>query len=495
MSLTALATEILTAAKVIDESLLDHSKESHIWSATTCNSKPNCKASFIKRFSKRSHRVASALKKCLLIRKFRCNPAPDERCLVGTSSTNSSEFTEFCQSEDLERYNQLPQSLDHSRNTLVKKCHQIRTLIEAPEGALTNIYTNWIELVSLQAACHFSIFEAVPLTGHATYAEIAAASGVPEDNVVRCVRICILNGIFTEPFPGQVCHTPRSRVLLTHGPGLHDLIALNFIELAPAAFHYTGVIERFGAAEEPEQSPFALANNNLPIFQVLDRDPIRRIRFGRSMQYLTSAETYDVSHVLVGYDWPNIDTPGARALDVGGGLGQVSAFLAARTNNLHFTVQDLPPVVDDALNNQSTIPTNIRHRLSYLPQSFFVPHPSSSSPYDVVFLRWILHNWSDKYVRQIFRALIPALRKGSRVFIMDYLLDEKCIGVDTTRSMGLRFDMMMFVGFGAKERTATGIRTLIDDVAQEFGGHWCGWNVKTLEASALSFIEVIWDGD
>jgi hypothetical protein len=45
---------------------------------------------------------------------------------------------------------------------------------------------------------------------------------------------------------------------------------------------------------------------------------------------------------------------------------------------------------------------------------FFTPQTVVA---DVYLLRWILHNWSDKYCMRILRALIPALKPGARVVV------------------------------------------------------------------------------
>lgn len=349
--------------------------------------------------------------------------------------------------------------------------------------------------MSLQAICHFRLFDAIPEKGSATYADIATTAGIPEDLAVRFIRMSILNGIFSESTPGRVYHTPSSRWLLTRGPGLSDLIALNCYELAPAGLRYPEAIEKFGDIQEPEHSSFALVNNNLPIFEVLARDEKRRLRFGRSMQYLTSADSYDIRHILNGYDWASVDVPGARALDIGGGMGHISALIAAHTTHLHFTVQDLPPVVEDAIKNRATLGApQILDRISFLPLSFFDSHPPATQVFDVVFLRWILHNWSDKYTRQIFRAMIPALRKGTKVFIVEYVLAERFDGVKAAQHFGLWCDMIMGVGFGAKERTAQNIHDLMDDVAKEFGGCWTDWAVSKPGNSTMSFIQAVWGG-
>lgn len=488
MSLTKIATEILEAAKAIDRELDIKPRISQQYTN---------KPTLTFKFFRKSCCVRQALKSffCKSVRSSHRNSAPHKGKSIDSASRSSGENEEIPELSLFELYSQLPENQNSTRDKLLDKCHQIKALIETPGAALSNIYTNWTELVSLETICHFRLFEAIPPTGSATYSEIAAYARIPLDFATRFIRINILNGIFCEPVPGHVYHTPRSRWLLTRGPGLLDVIELNCRELAPAGLKYPEVIEKYGAAQEPNQSPFALANDNLPFYEVLARDEKRRLRFSRAMQYLTSAECYDVHYILEGYDWAAVDTPGARVLDVGGGLGHISALVAASTKELHFTVQDLPPVVADAVANKPDLAEpHLLDRISFLPLSFFTPHPSSTPAFDVVFLRWITHNWSDKYTCQIFRAMIPALRKGSQVLIIDYLLDDQCIGVNVSQAFSLRIDMMMGVGFGAKERSAREIRELMNEVAQEVGGSWSDWSVTRPKNSLISFIRAVWDG-
>jgi hypothetical protein len=43
---------------------------------------------------------------------------------------------------------------------------------------------------------------------------------------------------------------------------------------------------------------------------------------------------------------------------------------------------------------------------------------------DVYLLRFVLHDWSDKYCVKVLKQLIPALKRGAKVVIQDHLLPE-----------------------------------------------------------------------
>lgn len=44
---------------------------------------------------------------------------------------------------------------------------------------------------------------------------------------------------------------------------------------------------------------------------------------------------------------------------------------------------------------------------------------------NVYFLRWITHDWSDKYALMILRNLIPALKDGARIIVYDRVLSDE----------------------------------------------------------------------
>lgn len=143
-------------------------------------------------------------------------------------------------------------------------------------------------------------------------------------------------------------------------------------------------------------------------------------RFGMGMRYFTRGEGWDLKHLRAGYDWDAIDSPGGVVVDVGGGQGAFSQFLAASTRHLRFIVQDSAAVANSG---EAALPEDLKERIDFMPHDFFTEQPIKGA--DVYFMRWILHNWSNKYCLQILRNLVPALKKGSRVVLYEFLLPDK----------------------------------------------------------------------
>lgn len=71
----------------------------------------------------------------------------------------------------------------------------------------------------LEVSSKFEIFELVPLDGEMSVGDLAEKSSIKEAILLRLVKMAAANYCFTEPRPGYVAHTSRSRALLAQ-PGL-----------------------------------------------------------------------------------------------------------------------------------------------------------------------------------------------------------------------------------------------------------------------------------
>lgn len=132
------------------------------------------------------------------------------------------------------------------------------------------------------------------------------------------------------------------------------------------------------------------------------------------MGALSASEEYDLTYVLDHYDWASLGA--ARVVDIGGSEGHVSIALAKRFPNLTMVVQDMHQVVAHAAGN---LPAGLHGRVSFMAHDMFQPQTVEA---DVYYMRWILHNWSDKYCKAILEALIPSLKKGSRILVQDFYI-------------------------------------------------------------------------
>lgn len=111
-------------------------------------------------------------------------------------------------------------------------------------------------------------------------------------------------------------------------------------------------------------------------------------------------DSYSVEHLLRGYDFSHAKT----IVDVGGSHGQIAIALAKRYPGIQqVIVEDLP---DTIAGLEELVPREFKDRIHGKEHDFLTPQPVKGA--DVYLLRWILHDWSDKYSIQILRSLVPA---------------------------------------------------------------------------------------
>ena len=121
------------------------------------------------------------------------------------------------------------------------------------------------------------------------------------------------------------------------------------------------------------------------------------------MSFFTSGEGYARHHLIDGYDWSIV-----------GGSREDAAFAIARQYpDIHLIMQELDEVVATSKEEPGL-------NVKFIVHDFFKEQPIKGA--DVYLLRWILHNWPDKYCILILNALVPALKKGSRVLIIEFVM-------------------------------------------------------------------------
>lgn len=201
---------------------------------------------------------------------------------------------------------------------------------------------------------------------------------------------------------------------------MRDTVGFLIDDIAPASHKVMKAMEKWPGSGEPNETGFNIEENTSdPFYIQLAKDPERSRRFGAGMRFMTQGDLYDIRHLINGYEWHELDKAGGTVVDVGGGHGGVSRALAGATSQLKFVVQDLPGTVEEG---EKLLPAELKDRITFMAHDFLTPQPIRDA--DVYFFRFILHNWSDKYASQILGNLVPAMKKGSRVVIYEFLPSE-----------------------------------------------------------------------
>lgn len=109
------------------------------------------------------------------------------------------------------------------------------------------------ELVSQQAITRYRIAHAFPVGQEASFADIAAATGLDQGLVRRFVRHAIIKHIFSEPRPGIIAHNAVSR-LLAEDQVVHDWVRTSTDDMWQAAAQACNALDKWPASQEPNET-------------------------------------------------------------------------------------------------------------------------------------------------------------------------------------------------------------------------------------------------
>lgn len=239
------------------------------------------------------------------------------------------------------------------------------------------------------------------------------------------------------------------------------------------------------ASEEPALSGWGVANNaTKSLFDELSENHPERYAAFKSGVAVVGATAVPKEKVLEGFDWASLGD--AQVVDIGGGQGQISIYLAREFPGLSFVVQDYE---DDIRQGEQAVPDHVKDRVSFMPHSFLDPQPVKDA--DVYFFRAIFQNWPDAYCVRILQNLIPALKKGARVRIHDPMTPDKGLLSPWQERQKLAMDSRMFVLFKSHHRYPDHWASIFAKADSRFRIVYT--KPSNIAARAMLNIEVVWD--
>ena len=228
-------------------------------------------------------------------------------------------------------------------------------------------------------------------------------------------------------------------------------------------------LEKYPASEEPIESvSLVLTSKHLykssrlslykgwgvangaskPMFEELAlRHPQRAKAAANTMDSL--AASVSLSPLFEMFDFSSLGDS-ATMVDIGGSHGAVSVGVVERIPTIKCIVQDLPAAIEAGEAKRQKLPDNIKTRLEFRVHDMFEEQPVKGA--DVYFYRAVFHNWPDKYCIKMLQALIPALKKGSRVLLNEPVLPEPCTQPPPMEKLRRSADLNMRLCFNAPER-------------------------------------------
>lgn len=148
----------------------------------------------------------------------------------------------------------------------------------------------------------------------------------------------------------------------------------------------------------------------------------------------------------------------------------------------------MPAVIANAGASLAHLPSAVASRISFQEHDFFQPEPVKGA--DVYLLRMILHDWPAKEATTILANIVPALKAGSRIIVMDSVLPAPGKIPATQESLLRVRDLTMMEVFNSRERSLDDWTALLEQADQRLRLS----NVVQPFGSMMSAMEIVFDG-
>ncbi|OKL62670.1 hypothetical protein UA08_01176 [Talaromyces atroroseus] len=352
-----------------------------------------------------------------------------------------------------------PSHIQQARQDLMEAALKLFQLASGPIEYIPNLALGYHYLACLRWLTYFNIFKKVPLEGNIHYAQLAESASVSEVQLKSISRMAMTNNLFHEPEPNHVAHTPISALLATDHL-MHEWARFMTERSALCASKMLEASITWPQSLAKNHTGFNIAQDTtLTFFEWLDKEPKESERFAQYMQMIRSTEGLGLEHLISGFDWASLGT--GTVVDVGGSSGSVSIELAKAFTNLTFVVQDLPQNIEAA---STSLPKDfpcLAKRITFQGHDFFKEQTVKGA--DAYLLRMILHDWQPEDCVRILRRILPAMKKTSKIIIMDVVLPKPGSVPAVQESLLRARDITMLQSFNSTERDIDDWHALLGD--------------------------------
>ncbi|KIW32377.1 uncharacterized protein PV07_03929 [Cladophialophora immunda] len=342
-----------------------------------------------------------------------------------------------------------PENVRDANKSMSEAMARIHQMFLDPVELNAQTTVNFQHLSCIRWIVHFNIPAHIPLSEPISYASVAQAAKVPEHQLRQIARMAMTNGVFREPSPNMLAHTPLSGKLAT-SPTFLETALFQAETTASTAVKMTEMTSKYGGSEKPNETAHNIAmETDLPFFAYLSKNPKIAARLQAAMKFVGGAEETHTAHLIQMFDWAGLGE--AEVVDVGGSTGHVSIALARAFPNLTFTVQDLPVVVSKA--TSSPLPPEIRDRIVFTSHDFFEPQPAASSRASVFLVRMVVQNHPRTAAQTILRNIASAMKPDALILLNNHILPEPgTVGLrDEARDRSRSLFMMQAMNGGDRD--------------------------------------------
>lgn len=295
---------------------------------------------------------------------------------------------------------------------------------------------------ALFAACELGVADALSGGGH-TARELTTAVGLPEDSVVRLMRLLVAAGVFRREADGRYACTELGELLRAdHEFSVRDEFRQQLEYLAWADF--------LPALRAGTAAP--TLRDGLGYYERLDASAEDRRRFQRACR---SRARSVFGPLLASHPWQ----PGETVVDLGGGLGHHLEVVLTAEPAVAGVLFDRPQVIAEARSQRRV--AAVEGRIRYVAGDFT---RDVLPPGDTYLLGNVLHNLPDDPAITLLRRIRADLPGCRRLVVAEQVVPEQ------GSHPALAGDLWMLVLLGGRERTADEYRSLLAAAGWELAG-------------------------
>ncbi|CAN6346189.1 unnamed protein product [Urochloa humidicola] len=282
---------------------------------------------------------------------------------------------------------------------------------------LWNNTFGYVKSVALKTAIDLHIADAIHNHGgSATLTQIVATVKVHPSKISflrRIMRVLTSAGVLSAQSPssygggGELVYalTPQSHLLV----GSQNLVPITAMILDPAFVSPFLQLSSWFQKELSESCVFKHTHGQT-VWEQADRDATFNALINDAMvsdsNFLMDIAIEECVGVFQGI---------GSLVDVGGGLGGAAQAIAKAFPGVKCSVLDLDHVVANAAPGDTGV--------QYIAGNMFESIP----PADAIFLKWVLHDWSDEDCIKILKnckKVIPPREEGGKVIIIDLVVEQ-----------------------------------------------------------------------
>ncbi|KAI1312683.1 putative O-methyltransferase [Xylaria venustula] len=379
----------------------------------------------------------------------------------------------YLERNDLQEPNFTASSPPHPENeeydvictNLTQAAQDLTLLAKEPLSWIRTFCCCHHDLAAWQVALRFKFFAIVPLGKSLSVKEMASKAGMDKDRLRRVMKFLTTQRCFQELEGDRFEHTSLS-AFIARNKDIEQCFAFEADEMFEASSLTANSIQKAPYTSEAKNSAFNLRFGTSP-YTWYSQNPERGARFASAMAGYVQMNR-DTTELRNRFPWAQLGK--TKVVDVGGGSGHVSIYLATEFPNLSFLVQDVNPVMLEEGPKRADY-SQVHDRVSFMQYSFYDPQPVTDA--GLFFLRQVIHNYPDDVCVKIFKSFVPAMEKGTQsprpsLLINDMLLPPPNVEPKVEEHHLRQIDIHMLDGYAAKQRTLLEFETLLKEADPRF---------------------------